>query len=42
MKGMDGATSPLNKVDESYLARCCLCIHELTSIVIEYEFEENE
>ena len=27
MKGMGGATSSLNKVDESSLARWCLCIH---------------
>ena len=41
MKGMGGATSSLNKVDESSLARWGLCIHELASIVCEYEFEEN-
>ena len=33
MKSMGGATSSLNKVDESSLARCVLCIHE---------FEEND
>ena len=42
MKGMRGATSSLNKADESSLARWCLCIHELTSIVNEYQFEEND
>ena len=41
MKGMGGATSSLNKVDESSLARWGLSIHELASIVSEYEFEEN-
>ena len=33
MKSMGGATSSLNKVDESSLARCVFCIHE---------FEEND
>ena len=42
MKGMGGATSSLNKVDESSLARWGLCIHELASIVNEYEFEVND
>ena len=41
MKGMGGATSSLNKVDESSLARWGLCIHELASVVSEHEFEEN-
>ena len=41
MKRIDGATSSLNKVDESSLVRWGLCIHELTSIVSEYEFEEQ-
>ena len=41
IKGMGGATSSLNKVDESSLARWGLCIHELASTVSEYEFEEN-
>ena len=43
MKSMGGAKSSLNKVnkvDESLLARWGLCIHELTSTVSEYEFEE--
>ena len=40
MKNMGGAKSSLNKVDESLLARWGLCIHELTSTVSEYEFEE--
>ena len=39
MKGMGRATSSLNKVDKSSLARWGLCIHELASIVSEYEFE---
>ena len=42
MKGMGGATSSLNKVAESSVARWGLCINELTSIVTEYEFEVNE
>ena len=42
MKGMGGATPTLNKVDESSLARWGLSIHELASIVTEYEFEEND
>ena len=42
MKGMGGATPSLNKVDESSLGRWGLCIHELASIVNEYEFEEND
>ena len=42
MKGMGGATSSLDKVDESSLARWGLCIHELASIVSRYEFEEND
>ena len=42
MKVMVGATSSLNKVDESSLARWGICIHELASIVSEYEFEEND
>ena len=42
MKGMGGATPSLNKVDESSLGRWGLCIHELASIVNEYEFEERE
>ena len=42
MKGMGGATSSMNKVYESSLARQGLCIHELSSIVTEYEFEEND
>ena len=42
MKGMGGATSSRNKVDESSLARWGLCIHELASIVSEYDFEEND
>ena len=37
MKHMGGATSSMNKVDESLLARCGLCIYELTSIVSEYD-----
>ena len=41
IKGMGGATSSLNKVDESSLARWGLCIHELASTVSEYEFEEH-
>ena len=40
MKSMGGATSSLNKVDQSSLARWCLCIHKLTSTVSEHEFEE--
>ena len=40
MKDMGGATSSMNKVDESLLARCGLCIYELTSIVSEYD--END
>ena len=40
IKNMGGAKSSLNKVDESLLARWGLCIHELTSTVSEYEFEE--
>ena len=35
MKGMSGATSSLNKVDESSLARWTLWIHKLASIVSE-------
>ena len=42
MKGMGGATSSLNKADESSLARWGLCVHELASIVSEYEFEVNK
>ena len=42
MKGVSGATSSLNKVDESSLARWGLCIHGLASVVSEYEFEEND
>ena len=42
MKDMGGATSSMNKVDESSLARCGLCIYELTSIVSEYEFHKND
>ena len=42
MKGMSEATPTLNKVDESSLGRWSLCIHELASIVSEYEFEEND
>ena len=42
MKGMGGATSSVNKVDESSLTRWALCIHELTSIFNEYEFQEND
>ena len=41
MKDMGGATSSLNKADESSLARWGLCIHELASIASEYKFEEN-
>ena len=41
MKAIGEATSSLNKVDESSLARWGLCIHELASIASEYEFEEN-
>ena len=41
LKDIGGASS-LNKVDESSLARWGLCIHELASIVSEYEFEEND
>ena len=42
MKDMGGATPSLNKVDESSFARWGPCIHELTSIVNEYDFEEND
>ena len=42
MEAMGGGISSLNKVDESSLARWGLCIHELASIVNEYEFEEND
>ena len=38
---MGGATLSLNKVDESSLGRWAFFIHELTSMVSEYEFEEN-
>ena len=38
---MGGATLSLNKVNESSLARWAVFIHELASIVSEYEFEEN-
>ena len=41
MKDMGGVTSSLNKADESSLARWGLFIHKLTSIVNEYDFEEN-
>lgn len=41
MKSMGWATSSLNKIDESSLARWGLCIHELTSTVSEYEIVEN-
>ena len=39
---MGRATWSLNKVDESSLARWGLCIHELASIIDEYESEEND
>ena len=42
MKDMGGATSLLNKVDESSLARWGLGIHELSSIVRVCEFEKND
>ena len=42
MKGMGGVTSSVNKEDESSLARWGLCIHELASIIEEYEHEETE
>ena len=42
MKGMGGVSSSLNKVDESSMARWGLCIHELASIVNDYEFEETD
>ena len=42
IKGIGRATSSLNKVDESSLARWGLCIHELASIVNEYEFQESD
>ena len=42
MKSMGGATSSLNKVDESSLARWGLCIHGLVTVVSEYQFEEND
>ena len=42
MKGKGGATSSMNKTDESSLARWGLCIHELAPVVNEYEFEEND
>ena len=42
IKGMGGATSSLDKVDQSSLARWGLCIHEWASIVSEYKFEEND
>ena len=42
MKALGQATPSLNKVDESSLAKWVLCIHELASIVSEYEFQENE
>ena len=37
IKGMGGATSVLNKDDESELARWELCLHELSLIINEYE-----
>ena len=39
MKGMGRATSSLNKVDKSSLARWGVCIHDLAFIVSGYEFE---
>ena len=42
MKGMGGATSSVNKFDESSLLSWGLCIHELASVISEYEFEEND
>ena len=42
MKDMGGATPSLNKVDESSFARWGPCIHELASIVNEYDFEQND
>ena len=42
MKGTGGIIPTLNKVDESSLAKWGLYIHELASIVSEYEFEEND
>ena len=37
IKGMSGATSELNKGDESGLARRKLCLHELSLIINKYE-----
>ena len=42
MKGIGGATPSLNKVDESSLARWGLCIHELASIINEYESDDTD
>ena len=42
MKGMGGVTSSVNREDDSSLARWGLCIHEMASIIDEYEEEENE
>ena len=42
MKGMGGATSSVNKFDESSLLSWGFCIHELASVISEYEFEEND
>ena len=41
VKDMSGATLSLNKADKSSWARWAVFIHELASIVSEYEFEEN-
>ena len=40
MKALGQAAPSLNKVDESSLAKWVLCIHELASVVSEYEFQE--
>ena len=37
IKGMSGATSVLNKDDESGLVQWELCLHELSLIINEYE-----
>ena len=42
MKGIGGATPSSNKVDESSLARWGLCIHELASIISEYESDDTD
>ena len=41
IKGTGGAIPYLNREDESALARWSLCLHELTSIISEYEGDEE-